>query len=177
MIKTERLVLKTAREVTAEQVLAYYQCNKAFLKPYEPTRPEDFYTIATHEQNLQQDIIQMEEGRGIRFFITLPQEEKVIGILNFSQIIMGAFLSCYVGYSLDKNWNGHGYMSEALREGVSIMFEEYGLHRIEGNVMPRNTRSIEVLKRIGFEAEGLAKHYLKINGVWEDHIHYVLLNE
>jgi len=24
--------------------------------------------------------------------------------------------------------------------------------------------------------EGLARQYLKINGVWEDHIHYVLLN-
>jgi len=29
---------------------------------------------------------------------------------------------------------------------------------------------------IAFGEEGLSRKYLRINGVWEDHIHYVLLN-
>jgi ribosomal-protein-alanine N-acetyltransferase len=43
--------------------------------------------------------------------------------------------------------------------------------------MPRNLRSRRVVEKLGFVEEGLAKQYLKINGVWEDHIHYVLLND
>jgi ribosomal-protein-alanine N-acetyltransferase len=43
--------------------------------------------------------------------------------------------------------------------------------------MPRNKRSIQVVKKRGFFYEGTSKHYLKINGKWEDHAHYVLLNE
>jgi ribosomal-protein-alanine N-acetyltransferase len=51
------------------------------------------------------------------------------------------------------------------------------LHRIEANVMPRNLRSRRVLAKLGFAEEGLARQYLKINGVWEDHIHYVMFND
>jgi ribosomal-protein-alanine N-acetyltransferase len=42
--------------------------------------------------------------------------------------------------------------------------------------MPRNARSRRVVEKLGFADEGLATKYLKINGVWEDHIHYVMLN-
>ena len=43
--------------------------------------------------------------------------------------------------------------------------------------MPRNQRSRRVVEKLGFAEEGLARKYLKINGVWEDHIHYVILND
>jgi ribosomal-protein-alanine N-acetyltransferase len=43
--------------------------------------------------------------------------------------------------------------------------------------MPRNIRSLKVLQKNGFNEEGLAKKYLKINGKWEDHVHMVILNE
>ena len=68
-------------------------------------------------------------------------------------------------------------MTEALRRGIQIIFEDYGLHRIEASIMPRNQRSIKVTEKLGFVNEGLSRRYLKINGVWEDHIHMVLLNE
>jgi ribosomal-protein-alanine N-acetyltransferase len=38
------------------------------------------------------------------------------------------------------------------------------------NYMPRNDRSGRLLERLGFEKEGIAKRYLKIDGLWEDHV-------
>lgn len=70
-----------------------------------------------------------------------------------------------------------GYITEAIQEGIDIMFHEYGLHRIEANIMPKNVRSFKVVEKLGFYNEGLAYKYLKINGKWEDHIHMVLLND
>lgn len=55
-------------------------------------------------------------------------------------------------------------------------FRELGLRRIGANVMPRNRRSLRVLEKNGFENEGLSKYYLRINGVWEDHVHMVKIN-
>ena len=55
--------------------------------------------------------------------------------------------------------------------------EELGLHRIEANIMPCNLPSLGVAEKCGFVREGLSRKYLKINGVWEDHIHMVRLNE
>ena len=43
--------------------------------------------------------------------------------------------------------------------------------------MPRNLASRRAAAKAGYEEEGLAKHYLKINGVWEDHIHMVKRDE
>jgi len=57
------------------------------------------------------------------------------------------------------------------------MFNEFGLHRIEANIMPKNKRSLRVAPKLGFVNEGTASQYLKINGKWEDHIHMVLLND
>ncbi len=68
-------------------------------------------------------------------------------------------------------------MTEAVRKGITVMFENYGLHRVEANIMPKNQRSLKVVEKLGFHNEGLALKYLKINGKWEDHIHMVLLNK
>lgn len=43
--------------------------------------------------------------------------------------------------------------------------------------MPHNKPSLDLARRLGFEYEGLAKKYLKINNKWEDHIHMTILND
>lgn len=68
-------------------------------------------------------------------------------------------------------------MTETVNEVVRYAFESLGLHRIEGNIMPRNKASIGVVEKCGFVNEGTSRKYLKINGVWEDHIHFVKINE
>ncbi len=68
-------------------------------------------------------------------------------------------------------------MSEAVARVADIAFNDLRLHRIEANIMPRNKRSIQVVEKNGFIYEGVSKRYLRINGNWEDHAHYVLLNE
>ena len=59
---------------------------------------------------------------------------------------------------------------------TKTLFKELKLHRIEANIMPHNKPSLELAKRLGFEYEGLAKKYLKINGKWEDHVHMTIIN-
>ena len=92
-------------------------------------------------------------------------------------IIRVAFLSCHLGYKLDKDEINQGYMTEALERAKDIIFDEFGLHRIEANIIPRNTRSMRVVQKLGFHEEGLAYRYLRINGKWEDHVHMALLND
>ena len=70
-----------------------------------------------------------------------------------------------------------GYITEALRCAIEYAFAQLKLHRIEANIIPRNARSRRVVEKLGFEPEGLARKYLKINGVWEDHLHFVIFND
>lgn len=89
----------------------------------------------------------------------------------------GAFQSCFLGYKLDGALCGRGYMTQAVEACTRFAFGPAALHRVEANVMPRNTASLRVLKKCGYRPEGLARRYLRINGAWEDHIHMVRLNE
>lgn len=77
---------------------------------------------------------------------------------------------------MDKAYNGRGYTTEAVRLVVDYAFQVLKLHRIEAGVMPRNTRSIRVLEKSGFEKEGLSRKNVLINGKWEDHLHFAIVN-
>jgi ribosomal-protein-alanine N-acetyltransferase len=67
-------------------------------------------------------------------------------------------------------------MRECLVAATHFMFAEHGLHRIMANHRPENARSARLLNGLGFEREGMARAYLKINGAWTDHVLTSLIN-
>lgn len=119
------------------------------------------------------------EGRSIRFLLFLKDypEGEIIGFCNFSQIFRGPFQACYLGYHIDKTFEGKGLMSEAVQKAIEYMFEKQTLHRIMANYMPSNERSARLLHKLGFVVEGYAEKYLLINGNWKDHILTSLTNQ
>lgn len=176
--ETERLLLKIVDKSNAQMVTDYYLRNKSFLAEWEPVREPEFYTTQFREQELDKEFNNIMNGTTLKLWIVKKEDEsKVIGAFSFNNIIRGAFLSCYLGYNLDGQEINQGYMTEALRKGIEIIFDEYKLHRIEASILPRNVRSAAVLEKLGFVNEGLSRDYLKINGKWEDHFHMVLLND
>ena len=179
-LETERLVLKVLGPAFAAQALDYYARNRAFLAEWNPTPPQDFYTLPYHQERLRLELDMMHEGRLLRFWLFNKADAvfaRPIGNIAFNNIVRGAFQACHLGYQLDEREINKGLISEALRRAIGFAFDELKLHRVEANIMPRNQRSRRVAEKLGFAQEGLARKYLKINGVWEDHIHYVLLND
>ena len=102
---------------------------------------------------------------------------NVVGVVNINEIVAGAFQSAYLGYYGMLNFARTGLMTEALRAAVGYAFNELGLHRLEGNIQPRNTASIALVRRLGFRQEGLSPRYLRINGEWRDHERWALLSD
>lgn len=175
---TDRLLLKVLDKTDAQLVLDYYARNKEFLNDWEPAKGNEFYSLTFHEEQLLKDLDQIDQKNSFRLWIFKKDSpDRIIGKISFNNIVRGAFLSCHLGYSLDKDEINKGYMTEALRKAIDIVFREYGLHRIEANIMPKNLRSLKVVEKLGFYNEGIAYNYLKINSKWEDHIHMVLIND
>jgi [ribosomal protein S5]-alanine N-acetyltransferase len=177
---TDRLCLKVIGPDFARQSLDYYTRNRVFLSEWNPTPAADFYTLSYHQDRLRVELGLMQEDRLARFWLFKREDAAfatAIGNLVFNNIVRGAFQSCHLGYQLDAHAINQGLMTEALRHAIAFAFDEMQLHRIEANVMPCNLRSSRVLTKLGFAEEGLARQYLKINGVWEDHIHFVMLND
>ncbi|MBQ6833920.1 MAG: GNAT family N-acetyltransferase [Lachnospiraceae bacterium] len=178
IVETERLLLKSPHEVTAGAVADYYNRNRDFLQQFGPIRSEEFYTTEYQEKMCCDQENAWEKQTDYRFFICRKENEsEVIGTIALTNLVRGVFQSCFLGYQLDAEHVNRGYMTEATRRIVEFAFDELRLHRIEGNIIPRNHASRAVVEKCGFVNEGTSRKYLKINGVWEDHIHYVLLNE
>lgn len=174
---TERLRMTLSNPRLAPLVTDYFLRNRDFLRDTEPKHDEEFFTRRYQKSLLQTDVDRFFDGTAARFWLSCRGEARVIGMISFSSIVMGAFRSCYVGYRLDKDEVNKGLMTEALFKGVEIAFFDIGLHRLEANIMPRNKPSLRVAEKAGFQKEGVSPKYLEINGAWEDHVHMVILNE
>jgi len=176
-ISTERLTLRPAGADDVPAILRYFTGNREFLEPWEPRKPERFFTGEFWSEQVQRNRDQLDAGTAVRLFI-FPNDApgEVIGTVNLTEIVRGAFHACYLGYGLSAAREGHGYMREALRGAIGHAFGALRLHRIMANYLPHNRRSGNVLKGLGFTVEGFARDYLRINGRWEDHVLTSLTN-
>ena len=148
----------------------YYKRNREFLTPWESLRSEDFYTLKSIRKMLKAERKAMKRLRHLCFWIAKKEApEKIIGAVSMSPIYFGNSCSCNIGYKLDEDEQGRGYMTEAVKFVVSFAFNTLGLHRVESCVIPTNSRSKCVLAKCGFEKIGFSREYLEINGKREDH--------
>ena len=149
-------------------MLEFHLRNREFLKSFEPSREESFYTLESQKRTLIESYKQFLSGNGINFGIY--KKDKLIGKIRISNIVMGVFKNAFIGYSMDEKEQGKGYMKEAVRIVIAYSFKELELHRIEASTLIDNERSQGVLRRCGFEELGISKKYLYINGEWRDHM-------
>ncbi|MGR2706044.1 30S ribosomal protein S5 alanine N-acetyltransferase [Pseudomonas sp. IB20] len=173
-ITTERLSLQAARPSHAGALQTYLLRNRVYLQPWEPTHGDDFFELDAITQRLKTMAEKTASGEALHLLIL--HDGTVIGVCNFTNVVRGAFEACHLGYALDESAQGQGLMHEALKAAIAHVFDDMKLHRIMANYRPENERSARLLKRLGFEREGEARAYLKINGVWADHVLTALIN-
>lgn len=112
-----------------------------------------------------------------RAYLTFTPDEKLVGVFNISSIERGAFQSAYLGYYVNHNFSGKGYMKNSFLLVLEKIFHELQLHRIEANIQPENQPSINLVQKLGFRKEGFSPRYLYINGEWRDHERWALTIE
>ncbi|MFT4925023.1 MAG: ribosomal-protein-alanine N-acetyltransferase [Phenylobacterium sp.] len=170
LITTDRTNLTILQPSQALLMQTYYVLNWRFLKPWEPTRSDAFFSLHGWQGALERYNRNFDQGTAINFAALNLANDEVIGVVNFSNIVHGPFQACHLGYSLAEKYQGQGLMFEILDKLISYVFNQYHLHRIMANHLPDNIRSEKLLKRLGFEKEGYAKSYLQIDGKWQDHV-------
>jgi ribosomal-protein-alanine N-acetyltransferase len=169
---TNRCVQKS----DAAKLAQYYSENKGHFSGWEPLRTNEFYTASFWESRLDEWEAERLEGLSRHFVALDPENDQIQAVCSLTNIVGGAFQAGNVGYSVALKSQGQGVMCSLLLHVVAYAFIDIGLNRVMANYMPRNTRSQRLLDRVGFAKEGLAKNYLCINGVWEDHVLTSILN-
>lgn len=167
LLKGKSIELRNLTPENAEEMLDYYIRNKDFLQPFEPAREESFYTIEVQKRILIESFRQYLNGTTLN--LGIYKENTLIGKVKLSNIVMGILRSANVGYSLDKDYEGRGYMKEAVGLVLEYAFSEMELHRVEASTLIDNIKSQKVLLACNFKELGINKEYLLINGAWRDH--------
>jgi ribosomal-protein-alanine N-acetyltransferase len=171
-IETGRTLLRLGTDDDAHALLAYFLRNREHHKRWEPPLTDAFFTLATQRILIRKRTAEFAEGRTacLLMFDREARDGAVIGRINFTEIVRGPFQACVLGYAVDREYEGRGYMSEGLRAAIDWVFYDLRLHRIMANHRPENERSGRLLERLGFVREGYANDYLFIDGAWRDHV-------
>jgi [ribosomal protein S5]-alanine N-acetyltransferase len=147
----------------ADELAALYVANRDFLAPFEPIRPDSFFTSSGQRRRLSRPV------DGWRFAI-LDDAGAIAGAINISNVVRGAFHSANLGYFVSQHANGRGLATAAVGDVCVFAFGTAGLHRLEAGTLLENVASQRVLEKNRFEQIGVAREYLQIAGRWQDHL-------
>jgi [ribosomal protein S5]-alanine N-acetyltransferase len=110
-------------------------------------------------------------------FVRLRTSGELVGVVNVSEIVRGAFKSAYLGYYAFTPHDGQGLMAEGLRLVMRDAFRRLKLHRLEAGIQPANRASRALVRALGFRREGYSPRYLKIAGRWRDHERWAITKD
>lgn len=151
--------------------------SRDFLQPWEPEWPEGDLTRAAFRRRLATYAREMELGNAYPFFVFRDGDQALVGAVTLSNIRRGVAETATLGYWVGQPYARRGYCSAAVRAVCRFAFDRLRLHRVEAACLPSNTASRGVLLKCGFELEGKARAYLKINGAWRDHLLFGLVED
>ena len=147
------------------------------LEPYEPAWTRDELSRTTYRHRLKHYSREAAQDMGYAFFVLDVFGGRLMGAITLSNVRRGVAQAASVGYWMGTPDSGRGCMSEALQLLAPFAFRTLHLHRLEAGCVPENRASIRVLEKSGFQNEGLARRYLRIRGVWQDHLLFARLSD
>ena len=168
--------LRPPKWVDHQEWMELRQASRAFLQPWEPTWGEDDLTRPAFRRRLASYQRDIEAGVAFPFFVFREEDGALVGGVTLSNVRRGVAQMGSLGYWVGQPFARRGYTLAGVRTVIGFAFERLGLHRVEAACLPHNEKSASLLVKAGFEEEGFARAYLKIDGDWRDHRLFGLLS-
>jgi [ribosomal protein S5]-alanine N-acetyltransferase len=149
--------------------------SRSFLTPWEPSWPVDDLTKPAFQRRIQRQDRERAEDESHGFLIFRTRDDALLGGITLGNVRRGVAQSATLGYWMGEKHAGRGYMAKAVRALLRHAFLEMRLHRVEAACAPENERSRRLLEHLGFQREGFARAYLLIDGAWQDHLLFAML--
>jgi ribosomal-protein-alanine N-acetyltransferase len=151
--------------------------SRDFLTPWEPSWAGDELTKGAFRRRVKRYQKEARLDSAYAFFIFRSADDGLMGGCTLSNVRRGVTQCCALGYWIGERFARQGHMFDAVRALVPFVFSTLGMHRIEAACLPSNAPSMNLLAKVGFRQEGVARGYLQINGEWRDHVLFALLED
>lgn len=176
-LETGKTLLRSPVERDWRAYAEIRAASRKFLEPWEPTWPNDALSRDAFYRRLNRYANDWRNDTGYSMFLFDRESTALVGGISLSNVRRGVAQCGTLGYWMGEAYAGQGYMGEALQLLLDFSFDELSLHRIEAACLPHNEPSRRLLLGRGFSEDGYARKYLKIRGVWQDHLLFSLLSE
>ena len=174
-LKHGRVYLRPARQSDWRAWADLRSESRDFLVPWEPSWSSDALSRAAFRRRLRSHDAEWQRGTGYSFLMFRADDDALVGGVTLSNVRRGVAQSASLGYWVGEPFARQGYMTEGLRVVLDFAFDRLALHRIEAACLPANRPSQGLLLKSGFKEEGYSRQYLRINGRWQDHRLFAVL--
>jgi ribosomal-protein-alanine N-acetyltransferase len=175
LVRGDGLYLRAPEMRDFEAWTKLREVSRAFLTPWEPTWPADDLRRYAFRARIRRYGEEIARDEAYPFLIFREGDDALLGGLTLGQVRRGVAQCATLGYWIGAPHAGQGHMTRAVLAATRFAIGQLRLHRIEAACLPQNTASMRLLKRCGFQQEGYARAYLRINGTWQDHLLFALL--
>ena len=151
---TERMVLRRYRPDDAESLYRYFGSDPAMVK-YSGWNP--YATLEMAEETVQ------------RFIRSYEDEHTYSWVMDFEDVLIGT-IGAYdyipeqieVGFSVQPDWQGRGYATEALQKVLEYLTKNEGIPCVTAWCAAENEGSRRVLEKAGMQLVRCEKNGLAI---------------
>jgi ribosomal-protein-alanine N-acetyltransferase len=171
VLQTERLLLRELIFTDAKNIFEVF--SDPMVTQYYGL--ETFTDVEDAEQFIHSLDEGYEKGQCIRWGIVLQETGKLIGTCGF-HAWSKTHRRTELGYELNREFWGMGYMSEVLQAILTYAHEELGFHRIGATIRPENKESIALVEKFGFQQDGLLRDYQRTSKGYFPLYMYSLIN-
>lgn len=174
-VRARGLLLRPPAMADYDQWAELRSTSREHLVAFEPAWARDELARSAFRRRLRHYTRDLRNDQGYPFFLFRSADGLLLGGLTLSNVRRGVTQAASLGYWIGRSHAGHGHMTAAVAALTHFTFTNLRLHRIEAACLPNNAASIRVLEKNGFRREGLATDYLRINGHWQDHVLFALV--
>ena len=174
VIETERLTLRSAMPGDGPAFNAAMVATWDTLQRYLPWA-RDVPTVAKSEEKVRELRAGFIARTNLPMLMILRATGALIGSTGLHRMDWSV-PRFEVGYWLGKAYEGHGYVSEAVRALTALAFRDLAAARVELHCDAENEKSRRVAERCGFVLEGcLRNHSRGPTGELRDTVVYTLV--
>lgn len=169
----EIVSLESVKVKDAREVYALIEKNYQYLAPWLPWLT-NLNSVAQEEAFLEYAVHKIAKGR--LYLANIMIAGQIVGQVDIHNVSPNNHRG-EVGYWLDREFQGHGIMTCALRQVMDYAFNEMHLHRLELITDVANEASQRVARRLSWKKEAYLSDYLITADSYRDAVLFCKINQ
>ncbi|STX81610.1 acetyltransferase [Legionella busanensis] len=159
MIKTNRLIIRPPKQGDAKPLNEAINRSLAEISRWMPWASDP--SLKTTEDFIEKGIQQWvkEDQTEFPMIIELKSNNRIISASGFNEKSQPDVPMFEIGYWIDSQYSGNGYITEAVNAITQYAFDRYRAVRVQICTQLDNNKSSSVAKRCGFIQEAILKNY------------------